>query len=146
MKTSRIPTIPPAKESRSCPSRRRASRPRNIRPLLADPNTEVAAAAGYLLAVLGEPDGLPPLVRYWRENGEKQSELDRLVYQAIAVIDDPKYIGVLREIYDGLQQYDVGEFYWTIRIMSGPEILKFRKEVRDHMDTSNTFIREQVFE
>ena len=39
---------------------------------------------------------------------------------------------MLREIYGKLQEYEISEFYWTIRIMSGPEILKFRnEEIRD---------------
>jgi hypothetical protein len=38
---------------------------------------------------------------------------------------------VLREIYGKMQEYEISQFYWTIRIMSGPEILKFRKEIRE---------------
>jgi hypothetical protein len=38
---------------------------------------------------------------------------------------------VLRGIYSKLDDYEISEFYWTIRIMSGPEILKFRKQIRD---------------
>ena len=55
------------------------------------------------------------------------------MYRAVAVSDDPKYIPVLREIYGKLERYEALEFYWTIRIMTGPEILKFRKEVRNKM-------------
>ena len=29
--------------------------------------------------------------------------------------------------------YEVSEFYWTIRIMTGPDILKFRKQIRDEV-------------
>ena len=50
--------------------------------------------------------------------------------------DDPRHIPVLREIYGKLQEYEMSEFYWTIRIMSGPEIVKFRKQVRDEVGPS----------
>jgi len=64
------------------------------------------------------------------------SDWKKLVYRAIAVVDDPKYIPVLREIYGKLDQYEMSEFYWTIRIMTGPEILSFRKQVRDEVGAS----------
>ena len=57
--------------------------------------------------------------------------------RAVAVSDDPKYIPVLREIYGKLERYEALEFYWTIRIMTGPEILRFRKQVRDEVGISN---------
>ena len=31
----------------------------------------------------------------------------------------------------------MSDFYWTIRIMSGPEILKFRKQIRDEVGMEN---------
>jgi HEAT repeat protein/thiol-disulfide isomerase/thioredoxin len=103
----------------------------DVRPLLNDSDPEVAATAGYLLALLGEPDGMDALIRYWRQHSENYSEWNKYMYRAIAVIDDPKHIPILKEIYGKLQQHEVSEFYWTIRIMSGPEILAFRKQIRD---------------
>ena len=55
---------------------------------------------------------------------------------AIAAIDDPQYIPVLREVYGKLEEDEVTEFYWTIRIMSGAEILKFRKQIREEVGVS----------
>jgi hypothetical protein len=103
----------------------------DVRPLAGSADLETAASAGYLLALLGEPEGIGPLVQYWRQHEASSNQWRRLVYRAIAVTDDPKYIAVLREIYSKLEDYEVSEFYWTIRIMSGPEILKFRKQIRD---------------
>jgi hypothetical protein len=103
----------------------------DVRPLIADSDPEVAALAGYLLALRGKPDGVEPLLRYWRQRSETYSDWKKYVYRAIAVSDDPQYIPVLREIYGKLQQYELREFYWTIRIMSGPDILAFRKQIRD---------------
>jgi len=88
--------------------------------------------------LLGEPDGMEPLLKYWRENRKSSSDWDKLVYRAIAVLDDPKYIPVLREIYAQFDKSDKNEFYWTIRIMSGQEILKFRKQVREEIGASSS--------
>ena len=105
-------------------------------PLLADGDPAVAAEAGYLLALLGESRGLDPLLRYAQQRGKGDSRLQRLAYRAIAALDDSNQVPVLRKIYAGLERYEVSEFYWTIRIMTGPEILKFRKQVRDEVGMS----------
>ena len=104
-----------------------------IVPLLDDPDPAVAAEAGYLLALMGESRGLEPLLRYAQQQGKADSPLQRLAYRAIAVLDDSNQISLLKKIYAGLSQYEVSEFYWTIRIMTGPEILKFRKQIRDEV-------------
>lgn len=103
----------------------------HIRPLMDDSDRETAATAAYLLVLLGQPEGIEPLLQYWRRDGARSDQWTKLVYRAIAVLDDPKYIPVLRDIYAKLNEYEVSEFYWTIRIMSGPEILKFRKQIRE---------------
>ncbi len=104
-----------------------------ILPLLNNSDPAVAAEAGYLLALMGESRGLEPLLRYAQQQGKSDSQLQRLAYRAIAVLDDSNQIPLLRKIYAGLGQYEVSEFYWTIRIMTGPEILKFRKQIRDEV-------------
>jgi hypothetical protein len=97
---------------------------------------ETAAYAGYLLALLGEPEGIEPLLRYWQSQESDQGT--RLVYRAIASLNDPQYLSHLREIYSQMEStYAIREFYWTIRIMSGPEILQFRKQVRDNVGMTN---------
>jgi len=32
---------------------------------------------------------------------------------------------------DKVPQHEVRDFYWTIRVMTGPEVLRLRKEIRD---------------
>jgi HEAT repeat protein len=108
----------------------------DVRPLMSHADAQVAASAGYLAALLGDPAGLTPLLSHWRQRGEYSGDWKKLVYRAIAVVDDPKYIPVLREIYGKLEDYEMSEFYWTIRIMSGSEILTFRKEIRDKVGAS----------
>lgn len=106
-------------------------KPEHVRPLAKDSAPEVAALAGYLLAVLHEPEGLGPLLRFWHDQKGDKQDLDRLVYRAIAALDDSSQMAALREIHGRLDEYEMRDFYWTIRIMSGPEILKLRKEIRD---------------
>ena len=74
---------------------------------------------------------MPLLLRYWREHPQNRSDIERPVYQAIAALNDTTKIGVLKEIYGRLDEYEVRDFYWTIRSMTGPEILRFRKQIRD---------------
>lgn len=104
----------------------------HVRSLMDNTDPVVAAHAGYLMALLGEPEGLNPLLRLWRE-GDGEWKLDCLVYRAIAMLNDPSRIPVLKKIYGRVDGYQMKDFYWTIRIMSGPEILKFRKQIRDEV-------------
>jgi HEAT repeat protein len=111
--------------------------PHHVRPLLDDPDSQTAAYAGYLLALLGEEEGLGPLLQHWHAREEDDRQLSRLVYRAIAALNDPSRVSVLEEIYAQHRDGDVSEFYWTIRIMSGPEILRLRKKIRDDVGMSN---------
>ena len=108
-------------------------KPSQVLPLLDDDEPAVAAEAGYLLALFGDPRGLPPLLRYYRGEGKNDEHAQRLVYRAVAVLDDSNQIPALKKMYAGMDHSDVSEFYWTIRIMTGPEILKFRKQIRDEV-------------
>jgi len=106
-----------------------------IMPFLNDENEETAAYAGFVAVLLGEPSGMDPLLKYWRrlnsDSNMGNHSVTVLVYRAIAVTNDEQYIPILREIYSKMDSYRVSEFYWTIRSMTGQEILKFRKEIRD---------------
>jgi hypothetical protein len=110
----------------------------DVKPLVKDADPEIAAYAGYLTALFEDPSGMPQLLRYWHKKGKENASLSRLVYRAVAVLDDPKYLPVLRQIYGMTPEPESKDFYWTIRIMSGPEILKFRKEIRDRQKTPGT--------
>jgi HEAT repeat protein/thioredoxin-related protein len=109
----------------------------DVRPLLAEHDMDVAASAGYLLALFGEQDGMEALLKLWKQQPKKYNQWSRMTYRAIAALDDPKYVPVLKEIYANLEQNEVRDFYWTIRTMTGPEILKFRKQIRDERGVSN---------
>src|SRR5207245_9261766 len=110
-------------------------------PLLDSPDSKVAAQAGYLLALLGRPEGLPSLLAYWRNRAANDPDWMRLVYRAVSKLDDGSQVPALKEIYarlnnDHNRQY-LSEFYWTIRNMTGPEILALRKLIRDEVGVQN---------
>ena len=62
----------------------------DVRPLLANSEPEIAACAGYLLVLLGDSDGMEPLLRYWRQQRASFNDWTSLAYRAIAVADDPE--------------------------------------------------------
>lgn len=104
----------------------------DVEPLLTHDDLQVRAYAGYVLATLGERKGLEPLLQYWREEGvDSSSDLNRLVYRAISKLNAGDQIETLRTIYESIDEYRLDEFYWTIRIMSGDDVLRLRKEIRD---------------
>ena len=125
----------------------------SIKPLISDENEEIAAYAGYFTVLLGDPSGMEPLLKYWRKSTANAANtgsalgneltysasnpVNILSYGAIAFLDDPQYVSVLREIYGKMNESEVRDFYWTIRNMTGPEILKFRKELRDKHGMEN---------
>ena len=107
----------------------------DVRPLLnEDPFT--SAMAGYLLVLLGDASGMEPLLSYWRGLDDR-SKVDRLVYRAIAIMDDDKYLSELKDIYSRLGEYQKRDFYWTIRIMTGPNLLELRAQIRDEVGMDN---------
>jgi HEAT repeat protein/thiol-disulfide isomerase/thioredoxin len=102
----------------------------DVRPLINDEDPRTAAYAGHLLSLFRYSDGLPPLLKYWREQGTDDDDLNRMVYRSIAILDASDHIDVLEAIYGTMSSYRASEFYWTIRIMSGPKMLALRKRIR----------------
>lgn len=113
----------------------------DVRELVRDPDPATAAAAGYLLALLGDPAGLPPLVRHWRESARDDGDWVRLVAMAVASLDDDARVAILDEVYreltrEGSERRDtslIRDFYWTIRPLTGPNALRLRKVIRDEI-------------
>lgn len=105
-----------------------------VEPLLADSDPDVAGYAGYLMCVLGDRRGLDPVVHAWQSHRDDDT-WRRLAYRSIAVINDDNLTPTLAEMYGTFQkgEYGIGDFYWTIRIMNGPQILKLRKRIRDEV-------------
>jgi len=110
--------------------------------LLADEDPEVAAMAAHFLTLLDEPEGMEPLLAYWREMkpGWDQEQFAPLVYRSIAYLNSEEHVPILTEIHERYAKDDswfAREFYWTIRIMTGPEVLKLRKRIRADVGMSN---------
>jgi HEAT repeat protein len=98
-----------------------------------------AAQAGYLLALLGKADAMDLLISHWRGEGSGDGEWSRLVFRAVAALNDEKYVPALEEIYSKMnkQSYQMREFYWTIRSMTGARVLALRKKIRDEVGMDN---------
>jgi HEAT repeat protein len=111
--------------------------PEALRPFLHDADPELAAYAGYVLALLGQADGLPPLVSQWRSRRNQAAVWDPLVERAVAALDDAGHVSVLEAIYESFdREHDVHrikELYWNIRSLGGQEALKLRKRIRDEV-------------
>lgn len=105
--------------------------PETARDLLTHSEAKVRALAGYALAMHGDDAGLAELLEFWRNEAYEDSTYQRLVYSAIAKLNAGDQIETLREIASQHEGYYAGQFYWTIRIMSGDEVLQLRKELRD---------------
>ena len=79
--------------------------------------------------------GLPPLLAYWESQSSTIAGTTRptLVYRAIATLDDDSQTPILEQMYKSFakSQYEAKQFYWIIRVMHGPNILKLRKTIRD---------------
>ena len=112
-----------------------------LRPFLASEDLETVAIATYLLVLLDEPVDLEPLLEYRQQMKDNSmgDSWNRLAYRAIAYKNDPTQVGVVEDIYESMKNrpYMMREFYWTIRIMSGPDILELRSRIRDEQGTEN---------
>jgi HEAT repeat protein len=122
------------------PEAPRGLEPGMVRPLLRDADPSIAAGAGYLLVLLGEADGLEPLLRYWRAQAATNEDWLRLVVRALAALGDDNRVRILEDIYRGLpkdEPHRVKEFYWTIRSLEGPNALRLRKQIRQEVGMDN---------
>ncbi len=96
---------------------------------------ETAGYAGYILVITGDRRGYEPLLAIARKKGFSDESWRKLVYRAIAKMNDPAQVPVLEEIYKSFenQSYYIKDFYWTIRSMTGPQALALRKKIRDEI-------------
>ncbi len=118
----------------------RGLKPEMLRPLLRDVDPRSVAYAGYLLALLGETDGLDPFLRYWRDHARTDDGWRRLAYVAVAAAGDDAHIHILEEIYRTFsreQNAQVRDFYWSIRALEGPNALRLRKQIRQEIGMEN---------
>ncbi|MEX2216060.1 MAG: hypothetical protein WD768_18250, partial [Phycisphaeraceae bacterium] len=113
-------------------------KPEQMTSLLAAKNPRDAAYAGYLLALMGKPDGLDVLIAHWRGKPDDDT-LRNLVIRAVAAVNADDKVPVLEAIYGTIkdESYSVRELYWTIRPMTGEKALLLRKKVRDEFGMQN---------
>ncbi len=120
-----------------------------LRPFLNASDPDTAALAGFGLALLGEAEGLKPLLSYWRKQPGNDQAWNQRAYQAIAQLDDDSQVPVLEQIYAKArsasgssaynQRIDIKDFYWTIRVMDGPNARRLRQRIR--RDVGMPFLR-----
>lgn len=109
--------------------------PESLRPLLSDPDPDIVAYASYLLCLGGDMKALPWVVGGW-ELHRDDATWRKLAYRAIAVSGDDAQTPKLQEIYGSFDQKDtvgIRDFYWTIRVMKGEQVMKLRKRIRDEI-------------
>jgi HEAT repeat protein/thiol-disulfide isomerase/thioredoxin len=103
-----------------------------VRPLANSDDVELRALATYSLILLAESTDLRPvLAMRTRKEG-----WDELAYRAIAFVDDSNQVPLLTKMYEKNKDnygFSASDFYWTIRIMSGSEILALRKRIREEL-------------
>jgi HEAT repeat protein/thiol-disulfide isomerase/thioredoxin len=106
-----------------------------------DPGDE--ALVTYFRVLLDASTDIQPLVRLW-EKAPDNDQVRRLLVRAIAYLDDPALTPILDRVFAEMmkdssewsRESAIKDFYWTIRIMNGPEIAVFRKRVRDESGIS----------
>ena len=116
--------------------------PASLEPLLKSADGELAALAGFALTLLGDSQGLDPLLRHWRDSKTKDHAWDKKVYQAIAELGDDANVSILERIYSraraaGPSSYaeaaTVKDLYWSIRGMEGPNARRLRQRIRSEV-------------
>jgi HEAT repeat protein len=111
----------------------------DVRAHLASPNDAVAAQAAYLMVMLGDSQELDRLINHWRKTEINDPQWQKLVYKAIAASKDARRVPLLEEIYRSIKDrpQDVRGFYWAIRTMEGPDVLRLRKRIREEVGMGN---------
>lgn len=106
----------------------------HLLPLLDSEEEEIVALATYALVVMGESVDLGPLLDQAQSEGFSRylSGTTDLLVMAIAARNHDEDVSILEEIYPQLRDnYYIKEFYWKIRIMTGPKALALRKRIRN---------------
>lgn len=103
-----------------------------VRPLIRDPSPQVAASAGYLVALLGEGEGFEALVRYWREYAPKSDVLARMVVRAAAALGDDSRVPAIEEVYihSSAIGIDPNEIFEIMKDMKGPAARRLLNQMR----------------
>lgn len=98
-------------------------------------NPFTLAQLAYLLAMNGDSSYLPALVAAW-ETDRNHRKYRELLYNALAKVDDEKYLNLLEEIYQSMKKQDasvttVSDFYNKIELMKSAGVAKLVSTVRE---------------
>ncbi|WP_342190351.1 thioredoxin domain-containing protein [Stieleria varia] len=115
--------------------------PEMIKPLLDHGDPEIVAKATFVLIAMGQDVDITPLEKMFRSKGVDQylRGWTNMYILAIAMRNQDADVAQLREIYEKVKgdEYRSKEFYWRIRIMTGPQALMLRKQIRDEVGMDN---------
>ncbi|MEQ9407361.1 MAG: HEAT repeat domain-containing protein [Fuerstiella sp.] len=104
-----------------------------LQPFTRSKNARDRACAAGLLALLGQPVDLSPVIDYWRTASDDPA-VRRLTWQAIAAADDDSSVSVLRRMYRDLksarQQTEIVTLQKALARMTGPDAEKLRNVIR----------------
>jgi HEAT repeat protein len=106
---------------------------------IADHSDDLTAYSGYLLATLGDRDGLDALLQSAKAHNW-EDPWGRLTFRAIAKINDDSMTPTLEEMYQSFGKsntYETREMFWTIFPMTGPNAIKLRKTIQDEVGIDN---------
>ena len=106
---------------------------------IADHSDDSAAYAGYLLAQLGDRNGLTPLLRTARA-ADWEDPWGMLAYHAIAKINDDSLTPTLNEIYQRylqIDKYQIPEMLETIHSMTGTNAARLAKTMQNALKVSD---------
>lgn len=110
-----------------------------LRRFLTDDQPDSVALAAFLLVAAEDPDGWEPLYRVYKAHPDDWNTI-KLVYTAIAILGDDSKTPILEEIAGRIAKdntYIYRPFYWTIRVIDGPNVLNLRKRIRQDVGMKN---------
>lgn len=104
---------------------------------------EVRVLATYLAVLLQGDVDIQTLINYWQRN-QADEEIAKLTFQAIAAANNDQLTPTLTRIYEQHGKENprfASQMYWTIRPMTGSQVIKLRSRIRDEigMSTLNSY-------
>ena len=108
----------------------------HVKPFITDPRPRTAAAAAYLLTLLGEQDQLEPLLRYWSSQAPGDERVIRMVYRAVTTSGDDAHVPVLEAIYRRFlndQPELVRDMLQQMHNMKGPAAQSLRRRIEQDL-------------
>lgn len=116
--------------------------PQDLQPFLDSSDKNVAAEAAFLsIWIHGDRKSWQQLEKLWQQREEYDISIRRLVYRAIAALNDDSLTPLLAQVYEELRRHDSSEvekLYWTIHSLKGPAVEKVRQRIDEENSIEST--------